>query len=98
MKELIDKIIENFNFEKVHRAMLVLNWRWARTNGVPTIGELVLCAQELLQDVSKMDVGYSIGTGGFRATKIDDEDGGEGLKLEFILTEREFCAKWLNEE
>ena len=95
MKKLIDKIISDFDFEKVHKVMLAVNWRWGSTNGVPPVGSLVLRAQELLQDVSKMDVGYSIGTGGFKATKISDEDDGEGLELEFILTSRELYTKWL---
>lgn len=100
MKELINRIIEDFDFEKVHRVMQTLNWCWYSTNGVPSVGALVLCAQELLQDVSKMNVGYSIGIGGFRAMKINDEfdEDEEGLKLEFILTSTVFCVKWLENE
>ena len=41
-----------------------------------------------------MDVGYSIGTGGFEATKINNEDNGEGLELKFVLTSREFYTEW----
>ena len=98
MKELIDKIIKDFNFEKVHQAMLAVNWYWSSTNAVPSVDNLVLCAQELLQDVSKMEVGYSIGTGGFKATKTKDTDDGEGLQLEFILAQSSCCTKWLDEE
>ena len=97
MKELIDKIIKDFNFEKVHRAMLTVNWRWSSTNGVSSISNLVLCAQELLQDVSKMNVEDSISTGGFRATKIASENIGEGLELEFVLTSEMCYTKWLDE-
>ena len=99
MEELIDKIIENFNFEKVHKVMQTLNWGWMRSDvEVPSVGQLVLCAKELLQDVSKKNVGTSISTGGFKATKIDSKDMGEGLELEFILTSEVFHEEWLNEE
>ncbi len=96
MKEVIDRIISDFDFEKVHRVMVDLDWQWATTKGkVPSVGALVLCAQKLLWETSEMDVGGSIGTGGFRVTKTEE---GEGLELEFILTSTEFCTKWLEEE
>ena len=95
MKEVIDKIISDFDFEKVHQVMNVTNWRWARSHGVPSVEELMLCAQELLQDVSKMGVGYSIGTGGFKATKINNEDEGEGLQLKFVVTSAYYYTNWL---
>ena len=99
MKEVINRIIEDFNFEKVHQAMQTLNWGWLCTDmKVPSVGSLMACAQELLQDVSKMDVECSISTGGFRATKIAGEDIGEGLELEFVLTSEMWCTKWLDEE
>ena len=99
MKKLIEKILKDFNFEKVHKAMQVTNWGWVNSEGkVPSIGRLVLRAEELLQDVSKMDIGCSIGTGGFVATKMGSEDFGEGLQLEFILTSRMLYKDWLDEE
>jgi len=97
MKELINEITKNFDFEKVHRAMQALDWHWARSNGVPTLVELVLCAQELLCGVLEMDVDMSIGTGGFRATKLGSKDEEKGLILEFVLTSTTFYAKWLKE-
>jgi hypothetical protein len=101
MKELIDKIISDFNFEKVHKAMLTTNWCWYQANGdtkVPSIVDLVLCARELLQEVSGMDIRCSVGTGGFKATKIYDSDQEEGLELEFILTHKTHYTKWLDEK
>jgi hypothetical protein len=98
MKELIDRIIANFDFGKVHEAMKALNWRWGSVGGVPSIGVLVTRAQELLHDVSNMDIGCSIKTGGFKAKKIESDDYGDGLELEFILTSQEYYEKWLDEE
>lgn len=99
MKELINEVLDEFDFEKVHKAMKTLNWGWMRSNGkVPSIGQLVLCAQELLEDVSKMEVGYSIGTGGFKAAKVDSYDDGVGLELEFILTRGIYYKNWLEDK
>lgn len=98
MKEVIDRIIEEFDFEKVHRVMQILNWRWGRLSAVPSVGALVLCAQGLLQKTFEMDVCDSVATGGFKATKTENKDKGEGLELEFILISTEFCTKWLEEE
>lgn len=99
MEELIDKVIGNFDFKKVHKVMLITNWCWYNEYSehleVPSIGDLILCAQRLLQDVSKRDVGCSLGTGGFTATKIFDDDMKEGLKLEFVL---ESYGCYLNEK
>jgi len=98
MKELISKIIQNFDFEKVHRVMLIVDWHWGSVNRVPSISNLIICAEELLREISKYKTGCSISKGGFKATKINTERDGEGLELKFILTERAFYTKWLEEE
>jgi len=69
---------------------VAVNWCWGSTHGVPSINELILCAQELLNEASKRDTGCSIGTGGFVATRTENEDGKKGLQLEFILTRSGF--------
>jgi len=88
MEQIIKKIIEDFNFEKVHKAMVATNWIWS--NGVPTISELVVRATKLLKEASKMSPESSVGTGGFIATKCYNDELGEGLILEFILTQSEY--------
>lgn len=90
MKELIEKVISNFDFEKVHKAMIATNWWWGDTNfEVPSIAKLVVCAAHLLKEVSEMETGHSIGTGGFTATKLYNNEYGEGLSLTFTMTESE---------
>lgn len=79
-KEAIDSILDNFDFERVHKAMTALNWTWITTKGVPEIPDLRQKARELLKDVSKRKSGTTVGTGGFEASK---EDG--VLQLEFVL-------------
>lgn len=76
----IQYIIENFNFEKVHKVMELLNWTWLMSNDVPTIDELKKSATRLLNDICKEDFDTS-STGGFKVTKYDDH-----LELEFIIS------------
>jgi len=62
-KEAIDSILDNFDFERVHKAMTALDWEWASTDGVPEIPDLRQKARELLKDVSKTKSGTTVGTG-----------------------------------
>lgn len=81
----MNDIIDNFDWEKVHRAMLAVNWRWA-TGGVPSVELLRDQARSLLRDVilthqaDRCDGDYIVSTGGLVATY-----NGKQLKLEFIL-------------
>jgi hypothetical protein len=34
-QELIDEILDCFKFERVHKAMVALEWSWSSTGGVP---------------------------------------------------------------
>ena len=91
MKEVIEKVLSNFDFEKVHGVMELTNWTWVQSSGkVPSVAIMKDVARGLLADVSYMDAGSTVSTGGFRATKIQDEDI-EGLSLEFVLVQSEHC-------
>lgn len=90
MNKIVKKAISNFDFEKVHKAMVGTNWTWLDKKEPPSVGELVLCAIDLLEKAHKMDIGYSVSTGGFTATKHHDDEYGEGLSLEFIVASSEF--------
>lgn len=48
---MIDEILDEFDFEKVHKVMVVLDWKWHNTDGVPSIGDLRRMARSLLQHV-----------------------------------------------
>lgn len=64
----IEDILDEFNFEKVHKAIEALDWTWYY-NGVPTIAELRRSARRLLNDVAEVDGDITMGTGGFQAQK-----------------------------
>jgi hypothetical protein len=92
MNDEIDYIIETFNFERVHVAMLALDWWWTNPKEVPTIARLKQCAKHLLNTAYKERI--AIGTGGLQAKyhpPIKDSDllvdSGPILSLSFVLTE-----------
>lgn len=79
----VDEIIEHFDFEKVHKVMELLNWRWACYEDenyedcydtVPSVGALRIQARKLLIDA--VDKGYG-GCGGFEVSCFVYEDGPE---------------------
>lgn len=89
-EELIDamvtSVMENFDFDKVHRTMVAEGWKWA-VNGemkIPCKYRLMKVAERILRECAdfyeEKDY-YSTGTGGFTAA-LD----GCSLSLEFVLT------------
>lgn len=79
-EEHIQYIIENFDFQRIYNVMDALKWTWFDSDDTPTIDRMKQTAIHLLNEVYSREVDYSIGTGGFRATKYDD-----CLKLEFVI-------------
>lgn len=85
----INEILDFFYFERVHRAMKALDWKWADTDGVPLIGHLRAAARELLNQVAAASgYSYSIGKGGLIAEMnrypLDEKTY---LRLYFCLAE-----------
>lgn len=72
--EIIDEILDEFDFEKVHRTMKALDWTWYGSDGVPSIGDLRRQARELLQELLKHNR-YCVGTGGLFAYRMADTVG-----------------------
>ena len=94
---LIPTIIERFDFEKVHKVMTFLNWRWAMTSAgyaVPSVAELRSEAIRLLQhSVSLWEqngspaTGMNVSTGGIQANVIVFASGESTLQLLFYVDE-----------
>ena len=78
--EEIGRIIERFDFQKVHDYMILTNWKWF--DAVPTQEDLRRTATRLLVEAAMdpQDV-VSMGTGGFRVYKLP-----WGLELVFAMT------------
>lgn len=85
-QKAIDDIIENFNWEKVHKAMKALEWTWHDSEGeTPTIGALFKCAVGLLHDAydraERFKADCTAGTGGFYARAFVDDETKEVIEL-----------------
>lgn len=83
MEEKISDILDNFDFERVHKAMIALEWNWylgMGGEGIPSVGALQKAARELLSEAWMKKT--TISSGGFSA-EYDDGD----LVLRFILEE-----------
>ncbi len=99
VNKYIDDIMDNFNFAQVRKAMEALNWKWATSNGVPTMDELRDQAERLLRGAAKSrlgdyknshwELGIINGTGGFQATAFCDKTKTRitGLDLKFVVSE-----------
>ena len=97
VNQMIDDILDEFDFDKVHKAMKALDWRWVGT-GVPTIDELRNGAHHLLRGAANSRLyefkhehwleGIQNSTGGFEAMAWCDENKTKIIRLElkFVLT------------
>jgi len=91
MKDQIDYIMDNFNFERVHVAMTALDWTWVDHSdmaklSVPTVPMLRKAARRLL--TSAADDQITTGSGGFLAKYCPPEGEDKAmLVLSFVLAE-----------
>ena len=95
--ELIDEVIENFDFKKCHRVMKHLKWGWGFEEQVPTIDRLeesarkrIIGAIEGIKECKKHShlESYFSSSGGLRATVWKNRYGQiTNIQLDFILTE-----------
>jgi hypothetical protein len=83
MRDEIENILDNFEFDKVKKTMDALFWLWYDVVGVPEVADLRKHARRLLIEVgekvsksNEISAEANIATGGFKATayKYDDTD------------------------
>ena len=87
--EMIQEILDNFDFEEMYKVMVFLDWNWF-DNEVPTIEELKNKAKELLNklhELLKKENKVSVCSGGFR---VIGERVGETISLELLFE----CTSW----
>jgi hypothetical protein len=87
-QDSIDHIMDHFDFERVHKAMVALNWKWGCMDSeslqVPEVADLKQCARRLLREaILRPEPDWGSGIGGFHVRKFE----GEELKLAFVLEE-----------
>lgn len=94
-QKMIDECMDYFNFEKVHKVMEFLDWKWGNVNitgkaEVPSIPELRQSARRYLRTVieeGKHEEQYFTFSGGLKATAYRDAGKLTHLDLEFVLTD-----------
>jgi len=79
-RKQIDSIMDWFEFERVHTAMVALDWSWC-DYGIPSVPEIRAEARDILEHVIRIGGGY-VSTGGFKASLTEDQ-----LSLEFIVSD-----------
>jgi hypothetical protein len=106
VNQMIDDIMDNFDFIKVRKVMEALNWEWfSAADGLPTISELRAQAVYLLKGASNLrlcsyldshwEEGIINASGGFQATAYCDATKTKiiALDLKFILEEQDSEVK-----
>ena len=93
---LIEKVIEDFDFDKVHKIMVVLDWK--KYDGIPTVKYLKFLARDLLEEAYAVWTStvvnpdcepVSVSTYGLKAS-FD----GVAMDLEFIAESTEYQTHW----
>ena len=82
-QEMIDEAINGFDFEKVRKAMVALDWKWWHDGGmsVPEILEMKRVVFELISDIQN---GFTEArTGGF-SVRYDKHS--RELSISFVVT------------
>lgn len=95
-EEMIQNILNHFDFQKCNEVMTLLNWKWFLGNymGIPTIEDMKKSSVERLRNAIKgcketrgLDI-YCVSSGGFKASACKNRYGHiTFIKLEFVLTE-----------
>lgn len=84
-QNMIDEIMDCFEFRDVHKAMIALNWKWGDES--PEEHEIRVCARDMLTRLVCKN-SYCVATGGLYAYRFNDDYGNiESLELKFVLTE-----------
>ena len=98
VNKMIDDIIDNFDFKRVHSVMEHLNWQWAGKD-IPSIDNLKDTARYLLKGATfarlheykheHWEQGIHHGSGGFEATAFCNESKSkiDALHLKFVLAD-----------
>ena len=87
IEKMVAAVMEGFDFDRVHRIMVNLDWKWDIGDGemtIPSTYRIMKKAERLLVSAANHygEDNYSCGIGGFMA-HLD----GTTLTLQFVLTE-----------
>ncbi len=86
-KKAIEEIMEEFDFKKVHKTMVCLNWKWRGER--PSKEEIIDTAKKLLEEVCSTtnepvkNISY-LSTGGFF---LECDYKNKALSLSFVVSD-----------
>jgi len=92
----IEDIVENFDYEKVHKVMKFLNWTWLDNPESPSVGKMVLETSKELKDSYNKCVenksNYFCKSGGFCYNVFWDSEKQEvdSIELQFQVDSWEY--------
>jgi hypothetical protein len=99
LDELMDRAIDEFDFEKVHQVMVMLKWKWIEKDGttlsIPDIPRMKVTARRMLRNAYKCWKTYggshaTAGGGGFEASYgTPDIGNNHTFYLRFVVEEAE---------
>lgn len=89
-EEKIESILENFDFQKIHKVMEFLNWTWFGSGKeVPSTYKLIKRTEEYLNECYdyslKNKEDYGVASGGMYVTSFYEE-GEVELSAKFVIT------------
>lgn len=107
MKNKLDKafniMLNEFDFEKVHKVMKFLNWQWAECGTAPSVVKMKDFVKKLYIDCIKECFvrntnSMTISVGGFEFHIEKTEDNDVFMNLNFILENNDICVSEIEEE
>ena len=87
VEKVLNKVFDNFDFERVKKVMDVLNWSWV--SFIPTLNEIKEQAANLMWDFATTDVDV-ISTGGFRVEKDFSDPSSLWMRLTFEVEDYDY--------
>ena len=82
---IIDEVMDSLQFEKIHKVMKFLNWKWMPENRIPKIYELRPFVRNLINTLIDKNL-VEIQQGGFRVRK-DNESIIVTFEVDFLEVE-----------
>lgn len=82
---LLQELLDGFDFERVHKCMEVLNWCWVGVDGIPEKEDMIPVVKNLYESIEKrvLEGKYCYcATGGFKLMFNPDEDNELSLVFE----------------
>ncbi len=106
--DMINEVLAWFDFVKVHKTMVALDWEWAG-EGTPDLQQLKESAMQRMNEaiiqatdkdnLEHQDIGWISNSGGLKATAWRDENHNLArIQLEFVVSDWDADNEEVNED